>query len=171
MIFIKIQIKALQEFQTYHHEETNIDEKFKQKSKIAKTFESLKKINKIFLKEINLIEEDEIRQEYIIEIFDQFKVKKRLKYSAFFWLSFYYLGSMYVSRSLNFPPHFKYLLMSFFIFPNLFHYYRKFQSINTKIEEILLRHNINRYVTIKDKEKLDNFIQTYLNFVQTNKLL
>jgi len=61
--------------------------------------------------------------------------------------------------------------MSFFIFPNLFHYYRKFQSINIKIEEILLRHNINRYVTIKDKEKLDNFIQNYLNFVQTNKLL
>ena len=162
---------ALQEYQLYQSSDIDFDEKEKHKSNLQKNFDSLKKINDIMLQEIKGMDKEEIEQEYILQVQDKFKVKTRLKISAFFWLSFYYLGTIYVSRSLKFTPLTRNLYLSFFIFPNLYYYYRQFQTMNGNLEEILIKHNISKYVIIKDQEMLDKFIDNYLSYHKTKKQL
>ncbi len=138
---------------------------------LQKNFENLKTINQEFLKNIKSEGDEEDSQVVVRRVFQELKAKNRVRFSCFFWFSFYYFGSLYVSKSFEFGRVKKYLFLAFFFVPNIYYYNLKFKEINLKIEKELINHHLSNYVVIKDDIAISLFLSEYLNFIKNKKII
>jgi pilus assembly protein TadC len=118
---------------------------------------------------LNAVENE--KNELLEDISIELSIKKRIRYSASFYFSFYFLGSSLLSHYYAHSIPIRLVLISFLVIPNVFFYNRKLGEVNQRIEERLLKHSMSNVIIVKDRALIDSFVKDYLNYYSTNKLI
>lgn len=105
------------------------------------------------------------------QLHEELKLKNRLKFSAFFWISSYFIICRYIANNLGMTRIGKVIWFSANILPNFYFYNHKFKKYNNSLHEILLTDNIKRSVKVtsqQESEFLKEFINYYIGFCNKN---
>jgi hypothetical protein len=105
---------------------------------------------------------DYINEGVYQDLLDEYKVRKRLKYSAVFWLGFYIFSVQFICSQFNIKRLGKGLFYTFIFVPNIYAYYLKFFENRKTMHMILLKYHLQNYLrAFGDTEIYDKVIKDY----------
>lgn len=135
-------------------------------------FKKLNNTNEEFLKRIIDAELNyDSPDTFIYEINQELGSKKRLYFNSFFFFNYYIIGSALIYKLFKLSVFSLISLLVFLIYPNFYYLKKRIRQIDVKVHENILSYSIEKLGVIKDKKESKSFVEEYLKFYSSGKLI
>jgi hypothetical protein len=157
----------------YHYYRSSSEDKNENREKVLANMNQLQIMNKAYLKRLrreNDYLEEEEKTGLMYDLDNEFKVMKKLKFSIFFWMTFYTVATYNIFSKTGVTKTGKYFFLATLLIPAAYYSYKQIKEEDIKIQLILLKHSIGKTVTKIDPQFMSSFMYEYDYYLKHQNL-